>query len=157
MSDELALLFNRMKDDPTLVEYYDILSFLQYPYTRSCRDLHPAIVEPKDKSEVESAEDDPIPPGMMRVRGSLGRNGRSRRTYKYGRRINKRKRINQENPKEQSGKSKQKKKAQNSDVYNQYDEADVEFETCGPHGKRMTLSQFRQKQRMNIFSASPAT
>ncbi|XP_012232963.1 uncharacterized protein [Linepithema humile] len=95
----------------------------------------------------ESDEDDPIPPGKMRIRGSLDRKtcekkGRWARTYKYGtKRINKRKAEKESDSQSDS----------QSDIYSK-DNVDIEFETAGPFGKKMTLAQFRHRQKMNKSS-----
>lgn len=113
------------------------------------RKVSKQLFESKDESD-----EDPIPPGSTRVQGSLDRKtyeqkGRWTRTYKYVPKIVKRKKTNKRKVEEESDSQ------SDADIYSKRDKVDIEFETAGPHGKRMTLAQFRHRQKMmNYPSAS---
>ncbi|KMQ93136.1 transcription factor cp2 [Lasius niger] len=93
-------------------------------------------------------EDVPIPPGMICIHGYSDRNSQKWRTYVES---NEKDDVRQTKA-DKKGKRKRKERTlpvwDKTDVYHPFNETvDVEFETGGIDGKRISFSEFRQNQK----------
>jgi hypothetical protein len=150
---------------PTLISDQLWNQFIEKDYRKASHYLAPLPARASDRmttstSKVpnEKLETDPIFPGMNCNRDCRIKNPRKWESFKTRRNLKRRMQFEEDGPGiRKSNKKKREEETlilpsarkQGTDLYDQSDETDIEFETGGRDNERMTLSEFRCKQNVD--------
>jgi len=151
---------------PTLISDQLWNQFIEKDYGRTSHSLASLPARGSDRpttsaSKVpnEKLETDPILPGMKRIRDCGIKNSRKWESFKTRRNLKRRMQFGEDGPGIRKSYKKKREeeilsstRKQRTDVYDQSDETDIEFETGGRDNERMTLSEFRCKQNVDKVS-----